>query len=185
MIIPAAMAMSKKLILGIAAIVVVIAMLLVIVLPYNSLVSKEQDVKNTWSNIKVQIQRQVDLIPQILAQQNASLVFEQGLLTNITNLRTQWLNSLANNTGENVNVSAQLYTQMGTLISTAEAYPEPASITVILEITSEIEGTMNRIAAARIFYNDAVNAYNTAVRSFPNNLIAGSFGFQEATYFQE
>jgi LemA protein len=157
----------------------------VIVLPYNSLVSKEQDVKRTWSNIKVQIQRQVDLIPQLLAQQNISMVFEQSFLTNITNLRTQWLNTLANNTGENVNVSAQLFTQMGTLIQTVEEYPNPASIETIRDINVELSGAYNRIAAARIFYNDAVGAYNSAVHSFPSNMIAGSFGFQEAAYFQE
>jgi LemA protein len=95
------------------------------------------------------------------------------------------LNTLANNSAENVNISAQLVTQMGTVIQTAEEYPDPASISVILSITDEIEGTQNRITAARIFYNDAVNDFNTAVRSFPNNIVAGSFGFQEAAYFQE
>lgn len=57
------MAVSKKLIIGIVAIVVVIAMLLILVLPYNSLVSKDQDVKNKWSNIKVELQRKYDLLP--------------------------------------------------------------------------------------------------------------------------
>jgi LemA protein len=180
------MAMSKKLILGIVAVVIVIAMLLVVVLPYNSLVSKEQGVKNKWSNIKVEVQRQVDLIPQILAQQNVSMQFEQSLLASITSLRTQWLNTLANGTvNEQVNFTQQFSTQVGSFLSIAENNPYIQSIAVIQDVITELEGTQNRIAAARIFYNDAVNDLNTAVRSFPNNIVAGSFGFQEAAYFQE
>jgi LemA protein len=180
------MAVSNKLILGIVAIVVVIAMLLVIVLPYNSLVSKDQDVKNKWSNIKVEIQRQVDLIPQVLSEQNVSMQFEQGLLTNITTLRTQWLNTLANGSvNEQVNFTQQFSVQVGSFLSIAENNPYIQSISVIQDVITELEGTQNRIAASRIFYNDAVNSYNTAVRTFPNNVVAGSFGFQEAAYFQQ
>jgi len=182
------MAMSKKLIAGIVAVVavvIVVVLLLVTVLSYNSLVSKEQDVKNAWSNIKVQIQRQIDLIPQVLAQQNVSMIFEASLLANITELRTQWLNTLANDSVQNVNVSSQLYTQMGTFLSVAENYPNPESLEVIRDALTEIEGSQNRISTAQIIYNDAVNNYNTAVRSFPGNIVAGSFGFKEATYFQE
>jgi LemA protein len=180
------MAVSKKLILGIVAIVVVIALLLITVLPYNSLVSKDQDVKNKWSNIKVQIQRQVDLIPQILAEQGVSMQFEQSLLSNITSLRTQWLNTLANSSvNDQVNFTQQFSTQVGSFLSIAETNPFIQSIVVIQDVITELEGTQNRIAASRIFYNDAVNDYNTAVRSFPNNIVAGSFGFQEAKYFQE
>lgn len=180
------MAVSKKLILGIVAIVVIIALLLITVLPYNSLVSKDQDVKNKWSNIKVQIQRQVDLIPQILAEQGVSMQFEQSLLSNITSLRTQWLNTLANGSvNDQVNFTQQFAVQVGSFLSIAENNPFIQSIVVIQDVITELEGTQNRIAASRIFYNDAVNDYNTAVRSFPNNIVAGSFGFQEAKYFQE
>lgn len=179
------MAVSKKLVLGIVAIVVVVAMVLVVVLPYNSLVSKEQNVKNKWSAIEVQVQRQVDLIPQVLAQQNVSMQFEQGLLANITQLRTQWLNTLANGTvSDQVNFTNQFSVQVGSFLSVAESNPYIQSIDVIRDVITELEGTQNRIAAARIFYNDAVTEYNTAVLSFPNNLVAGSFGFEEASYFE-
>lgn len=181
------MAVSKKLILGIVAIAVVVSMLLIIVLPYNSIVSKEQDVKNKWSNIKVELQRKYDLLPQVLAAVNTSMGFEQSTLTNLTTLRTQWLNELASNDVQAVaNTTSVLDVNTGAFLSIVEAYPERfQSIEVIQDFVISVEGSENRIAAARIFYNDAVNGYNTAIRSFPNNIIAGSFGFSQATYFQE
>jgi LemA protein len=180
------MAMSKKLIIGVVAVVIVIAMLLMIVLPYNSIVSKEQDVKAKWSNIKVELERKYQLLPQVLAAVNTSMGFEQSMLTNLTTLRTQWLNELASNNVQGVgNATTALDVQVGAFLSVAENYPDVMSITVIQDFIVTIEGSENRIASARIFYNDAVNGYNTAIRSFPNNMIAGSFGFSQATYFQE
>jgi LemA protein len=179
------MAVSKKFVIGIIALVAVVALVLVVALPYNSLVSKEQTVKNKWSAIEVQVQRQVHLIPQVLAQQNVSMQFEQDLLTNITELRTQWLNTLANGTvSDQVNFTNEFSVQVGSFLSIAESNPYIQSIDVIRDIITELEGTQNRIAAARIHYNDAVTVYNTAVLSFPNNLVAGSFGFEEAAYFE-
>jgi LemA protein len=179
------MAVSKKLAVGIIAVAVVIAMVLTVVLPYNSLVSRDQNVKNKWSSIEVQVQRQVDLIPQVLAQQNVSMQFEQGLLANITELRTQWLNTLANGTmSDQVNFTNEFSVQVGSFLSVAESNPYIHSVDVIKDVITELEGTQNRIAAARIYYNDAVTEYNTAVLSFPNSMVAGAFGFHEATYFE-
>jgi LemA protein len=179
------MALSNKLIASIVAVFVVVALLLTVVLSYNSLVSKDQNVMTKWSNIEVEVQRQVDLIPLVLAQENVSMAFEQGLLNNLTELRTQWLNTLANGTlGDQVNFTDQFSVQVGSFLSVAESNPYIQSVEVIQDVITELEGTQNRIAASRIFYNDAVNEYNTAVRSFPSNLLAGSFGFDEAPYFQ-
>jgi len=160
--------------------------LLTIVLSYNSLVSKEQNVSNKWSNIEVEIQRQVELVPQLLQQENVSMYFEQGLLENITSLRTQWLNTMADRSvNEQVNFSTEFMVQMGAFMSVVESYPAIQSTDTIRDIIVSLEGTQNRIAAARIFYNDAVNDYNTAILSFPNNMIAGTFGFEKASYFQQ
>jgi len=177
---------KKGLLFGIVALAAIVILLLTIVLSYNSLVSKDQNVNNKWSNIEVEIQRQVDLIPQLLNQQNVSMQFEQGLLENITSLRTQWLNTLANGTvNDQVNVTNQFAVQMASFLSVAESNPYIQSVSMLQDIVVELEGTQNRIAAARIFYNDAVNEYNTAMLSFPNNMVAGSFGFEQASYFQQ
>lgn len=179
------MAVPKKLVIGIIAVAVVLVMVLMIVLPYNDLVSKDQNVKKKWSDIEVQVQRQVDLIPRILEQQNVSMQFEQALLTNITELRTLWLNTLAKGTvSEQMNFTNEFAVQVGSFLSVAESNPYIQSIDVIKDVITELEGTQNRIAAARFYYNDAVSDYNTAVMSFPSNLIAGTFGFEEAPYFE-
>jgi LemA protein len=177
---------KKGLIVGIVALAVIVVLLLTIVLSYNSLVSKEQNVSNKWSNIEVEIQRQVELVPQLLQQENVSMYFEQGLLENITSLRTQWLNTMADRSvNEQVNFSTEFMVQMGAFMSVVESYPAIQSTDTIRDIIVSLEGTQNRIAAARIFYNDAVNDYNTAILSFPNNMIAGTFGFEKASYFQQ
>jgi len=177
---------KKGLIVGIVALAVIVVLLLTIVLSYNSLVSKEQNVSNKWSNIEVEIQRQVELVPQLLQQENVSMYFEQGLLENITSLRTQWLNTMADRSvNEQVNFSTEFMVQMGAFMSVVESYPAIQSTDTIRDIIVSLEGTQNRIAAARIFYNDAVNEYNTAILSFPNNMIAGTFGFEKASYFQQ
>lgn len=179
------MASSKKLVIAVVAVIVVIALVMTAILSYNSLVSKDQNVKSKWSDIEVQIQRQMDLIPQVLAQENVSMQFELGLLSNITALRTQWLNTLADaSVSDQVNFTTQFSVQMGSFLSIAESNPYIQSIDVVRDVIVELEGTQNRIAAARFFYNDAVNEYNTSVRSFPNSLISGLFGFEEASYFQ-
>ena len=107
------------------------------------------------------------------------MYFEQGLLENITSLRTQWLNTMADRSvNEQVNFSTEFMVQMGAFMSVVESYPAIQSTDTIRDIIVSLEGTQNRIAAARIFYNDAVNDYNTAILSFPNNMIAGTFGFE-------
>lgn len=177
---------TNKIIVAVVAVIAVVIVLAMIILPYNGLVSKDQDVQKSWSNIQVEIQRQMDLIPSVMAQVNTSMGFEQSLLTNITQLRTQWLNTLANGTlDDTVDLSQQFSVEMGSFLSVAENNPEIQSIQVIRDLITELEGTQNRIAAHRIFYNDAVRDYNAAVRSFPNNLVAGMFGFEEARYYQQ
>lgn len=112
--------------------------------------------------------------------------FEQTLLTNITSLRTQWLNELASNNVQGAaNTTAALDVQVGAFLSVAESNPDIRSIAVIQDFITTVEGSENRIAAARTFYNDTVNDYNTAVRTFPNNVVAGSYGFGQAEYFQQ
>jgi LemA protein len=176
----------KGLLVGVVALAVIVVLVLTVVLSYNSLISKDQDVNNKWSNIEVEIQRQVELVPQLLQQENVSMYFEQGLLENITSLRTQWLNTMADRSvNEQVNFSTEFMVQMGAFMSVVESYPAIQSTDTIRDIIVSLEGTQNRIAAARIFYNDAVNEYNTAILSFPNNMLAGTFGFEQASYFQQ
>lgn len=172
--------------MAIIVIVILVSVVLVmVVFSYNGMVDKEQDVKGTWSNVVVQYQRRIDLIPTVLAAVNSSMTFEQGLLENITQLRTQWLDSIGE-INQQVNATQQLDSRIGALlIAIQENYPQLESIEVVKDFIVEVEGTENRIASARIYYNDAVNDYNSFIKRFPNNIFSGTFGFEEASYYTQ
>jgi LemA protein len=181
------MAVSKRVIVAIVAVViVVVAILAIVIVPYNSLVTKDQDVKNSWDDVKVEINRQMQLIPQLLSQQDIAMTYEQGLLTNITEMRMQWLNTVANaSLNQQINFSQEFAVQFASFLSTTENYPNVEANQVIEQVTDELVGSQNRIAVAQLRYNDAVSAYNSEVRGFPGVLVSGMFGFGEATYYNE
>jgi LemA protein len=175
--------LSKGLIAGIIAIVAVLIVVMMVVLAYNDMVSKDQGVENAWGNIEARYQRRVELIPAVYAATNLSIDLQFDLLTNITEARTRWLNNLGN-IPEQVNATEVMDRNINLLLATYENYP-PVDSTAILNLQAEISSTQGMIDAARIFYNDAVREYNTAIRSFPNVLFAGTFGFEEAVYYSQ
>lgn len=176
-------AMSNRVkIIAIVAIIVVVLLLLGTILTYNSIVAKQQEVKRTWGNIEAAYQMRLDKIPQIQAAVNFSTAYEQNLLTNITELRTKWLSEVGTDVNANVNTTQQLDSKISALLlAINENYPSLLSIGVIQDFISVIDETENVILAQRVFYNDAVAAYNSAILGFPGSL----FGFSEAKYYQQ
>jgi LemA protein len=168
---------TKKNLIIITTIIVVVLILLLTVLTYNDLVRLDQNVEAQWSEIKNQDQRKVDLIPQLVSLNTEYQVFEKGTQENITALRSGYLNATTDR--ERANISDGMRSLFGDIIITIEAYPDLDSIQALQDILDEIAGTENRITYARSRYIDAVREYNTKVRSFPSNLIAGAFGFEE------
>lgn len=173
-------ALSMNRIIAIVAVVAILLITLGMILTYNSLVSKEQDVKRTWGNIEASYQMRIDKIPLVLSAVNSSMTFERSLLENITLLRTQWLSDVGKNIGANVNTTEQLDTKINALlIAINENYPDLKSVQAVQDFIYIVDETENIILAQRVFYNDAVASYNSAIRGFPGNL----FGFSEATYY--
>jgi LemA protein len=175
--------LSKGLIAGIIAAVAVLIVIMMVVLAYNDMVAKEQGVENTWGNIEARYQRRIELIPQLSSAMNLSIEFQANLLTNITEARTKWLGSIGNVPAQ-VNATEVLDRNLAILVATYENYPQ-LDLSIIQSFVAELSSTQGMIDAARIFYNDAVREYNTAIRSFPNVLFAGSFGFDEAVYYSQ
>ena len=175
-------AMSRIKLIAIIAIVVVVIILLGTILTYNSIIAKQQDTKRTWGNIEAAYQMRVDKIPQVQAAVNFSTTYEQNLLTNITELRTKWLSEVGTDVNANVNTTQQLDSKINALLLVInENYPSLLSVGVIQDFISIIDETENVILAQRVFYNDAVAAYNSAILGFPGNM----FGFSEARYYQQ
>jgi LemA protein len=168
---------NKNLIL-IITIIIIALILLLIVLTYNDLVRLDQNVEAQWSEIKNQDQRKVDLIPELVVLLADYQEFESSTLENITALRSGYLNATSDR--QRANISVEMSSMFNDIRVTFEAYPYLNSIESLLGVQDEIAGTENRIAFARSEYIDDIREYNTKVRSFPSNIVAGMFGFSES-----
>ncbi len=170
-----------RLIIMVVAVIAIIVVILGMVLTYNSLISKRQDVKKTWGNIEAAYQMRIDKLPAMLNAVNSSMTYERGLLENITNLRTQWLNEVGQNVNANVNTTERLDSNISVLlIAITENYPSLQSVDAVQQFMSAIDETENIVLAQRVFYNDAVASYNSAANSFPGMI----YGFSDASYYE-
>lgn len=161
--------------------IVVLGILGWMVLAYNGLVAKDQTIVAQWAQVENQYQRKVDLIPQLVAILQDYSEFERSTLENITRLRSEWQNATSVN--QQVNYTNALDQNLYVIRFTYEAYPYLQTIEAVSNVMFSVEGTENRIAVERMRFNEAVRSYNTQIRSFPDNLIAGMFGFQERPYY--
>ena len=178
------MRQSKNLIvIGIIAIVIVPVLL--IWSNYNGLVSAEIQIENEWAQIQVQYQRRYDLIPNVINSTKLYIDYEQALLTDIAEARSAWTQSLDGSVDEQINAADDIDSVYNRLLAVVvvEDYPDLQASTLVLGLIDELEGTENRIAVARLRYNEAVTEYNKKVRLFPGNIVASLFGFETKPYF--
>jgi LemA protein len=169
--------LNKKSIFLVITIIVILLILFSIILTYNDMVELDQEVEANWSEIKNQDQRKIDLIPQLVTLLSDYQEFESSTLQGITALRSGYINATTDK--ERANISVQMSSMFNELRFTFEAYPYLNSIESLLGVQDEIAGTENRIAYARSQYIDSVKDYNTKIRMFPANLVAGAFGFEK------
>jgi LemA protein len=158
---------------------------------YNNMVSKEEDVKSQWAQVENSYQRRSDLIPNLVSTVKGYAEFEKSTLTEVIQARASATSMKidANNLSpENIAKFQQaqdgLSGALSRLLVSVEKYPDLKANQNFLELQSQLEGTENRIAVERGRFNDMVQAYNKYVRSFPNNIFAGLFGFAQKGYFQ-
>ena len=157
----------------------------------RSLVNKDEAVKSAWANVQTQYQRRADLIDNLVATVKGAANFEKETLTAVIEARasaskiTMNANDLTPEKLKQFQASqGQLSQALGRLMVVSEQYPELKANQNFLALQDEISGTENRIAFSRTSFNDAVQAYNITVRTFPNNLLAGMFGFQSKGMFE-
>lgn len=158
---------------------------------YNNMVSKEEDVKSQWAQVENSYQRRSDLIPNLVSTVKGYAEFEKSTLTEVVQARANATSMKidANNLSpENIAKFQQaqdgLSGALSRLLVSVEKYPDLKANQNFLELQSQLEGTENRIAVERGRFNEMVQAFNKYVRSFPNNLFAGLFGFSQKGYFQ-
>lgn len=165
---------------------------------YNSMLSSELEVEKSWGNVESQYQRRKDLIPNLEKTVKAFARHEENTYTNVVKARTaaQRAQQAADMTAQAVpddDMQMERYMQAQDQAKKAldiyvnavtEAYPELRSSQNFLDFQENLTGTENRIQVARANYNEAVQKYNKKVRSFPNVLISGIFGFSKKSMFK-
>jgi LemA protein len=167
-------------------IAIVIAVILVITMPiiggYNKTVSLDQKVKVAEGNIDTQLQRRSDLIPNLVETVKGYASQEKDIFIEIANARAKL--GGAQTVGDKAKADSELGSALSRLLVVVERYPDLKSSQNFKDLTVALEGTENRIGTARQDYNKSVDNYNTAIKKFPNNIIAGIFRFEEREYYK-
>ncbi|MDM8337077.1 LemA family protein [Mediterranea massiliensis] len=158
---------------------------------YNSLVSMDENVSGQWSNVETQYQRRADLIPNLVNTVKGYAAHEKETLEGVIAARSQATQIKVDPTdltpeklAEYQKAQGAITSALGKLLAITENYPDLKANQNFLELQAQLEGTENRINVARKNFNDAAKAYNTAIRRFPKNLLAGMFGFDKRAYFE-
>lgn len=158
---------------------------------YNSLVNKDEKVKLQANEVQNAYQRRLDLIPNLVNVVKGVSDFEQNTLVEITNARSKAMTvnfNTTNKTADEFNkandAQNSLATATNNLIISIEKYPVLKGSSAYAGLQTQLEGTERRIKIARKDFNEAINVYNSAVRTFPTKLVAGIFGFNEKKGFK-
>ena len=175
----------------IIVIVIILALIAALIKPYNNMVKKDEGCSNAWANVENAYQRRADLIPNLVKTVLGADNYEKGTLEAVINARAKATSVQVNADNLDENSIAQfqkaqdeLSSALSRLMVVVERYPELKANQNFLELQAQLEGTENRIAVERNKFNEVVKEYNTYIRKFPNNIIAGIFNFDKKGYFQ-
>ena len=161
---------------------VVLILVLMVIGAYNGLVQLRVSVQNGWSEIDVQLKRRHDLIPNLVETAKGYMAHERGTLESVTKARQMAVD--ASSIKDKLAAENVLTSTLRSLMAVSENYPNLKADQTMMRLQEELTSTENKISFARQYYNDEVNRLNTAVQSFPGNILAGMFGFKVADFFQ-
>lgn len=175
--------------------IIVLGILAIIVLwiagMYNGFVAAEEEVESAWSQVENQYQRRADLVPNLVATVKGYAAHEQETLEGVIEARakaTQVTIDPAKATSEQLAAfqaaQGELSQALGRLLAVAENYPDLKANENFRDLQAQLEGTENRITVARQLFNESARNYNTKIRRFPNNILAGMCGFEKKPYFE-
>jgi LemA protein len=174
--------------IGIGALILIV---LWIFSSYNGLVNKQEAVNSQWATVESQYQRRMDLIPNLVNTVKGYAEFEQETLTKVIEARSNATAVKIDPTNLTPEKLAQFQqaqegvtSALSRLLVVVEKYPDLKANQNFLDLQSQLEGTENRIAVERKRFNDVVNTYNSAVRTFPGVIVAKITGFERKGYFE-
>lgn len=162
--------------------ILIIAVLVFLVAIYNTLVSKRLRVKESWSDIDVQLKRRSSLIPNLVESVKGYMKHEKELLTKVTELRSAVDN--ASNKNELGKLDHELTKTLSQLKIAVESYPDLKANNNVMQLQTELSDTEDKISYSRRFYNTNVLSYNTSLQTFPTVLIAPILGFKAEEFFE-
>ncbi len=149
---------------------------------FNHFISLRNRADEAWADIEVQLKRRYDLIPNLVNTVKGYAAHESSVFENITKARTAAM-SAEGPSPEHAQAENMLSGALKSLFAVAEAYPDLKASANFLELQRELSDTVNKIQAARRFYNGNVRDFNTGIQSFPGNVIAGTFKFGKKEFF--
>ncbi len=184
--------MKKPVIITLAVVAAIVAAIALWAMTgYNSLVCADETVSTAWSNVENQYQRRADLIPNLVNTVKGYAAHEQETLDAVVSARTRATqvtvdadNLTPEKLAEYQKAQGEVGAALGRLLAITEEYPDLKANQNFLELQAQLEGTENRISVERRNFNEAAKEYNTSIRKFPKNILAGMFGFEKRPYFE-
>ncbi len=173
----------KKILGPIAILVVIVVVLGLMLIPsYNKFVNLDEDADQAYAQVENQLQRRLDLIPNLVNSVKGFANQEKEIMTNIADSRAKLAG--ASGPAEQAEADAELSGALSRLLVVVENYPDLKSNQNFQQLMDELAGTENRLGVARKDYNGVVAVYNKSVKRFPGKLVASIFGFDEKEYFK-
>ena len=183
--------MKKGLVVLIVVAVLVLGGFIWVKNVYNQIVVSDEYIQSTWAQVENVYQRRADLIPNLVSTVKGYAAHESETLENVVAARAKATQVTVDPSDLTPEALARfneaqdgLSAALGRLLMIQESYPELKANQNFLELQAQLEGTENRIATERMKFNDAVKAFNTGIRRFPDNIIASMFGFEKKAYFE-
>lgn len=177
---------GRNLDFGFGTIILVVILLIAayVVIAFNSLVKARQMMREAWSGIDVQLKRRADLIPNLVEAVKGFVGHEQKVLADVTELRSRAQGVPRDDVAGRAQVEGMLGQALGRLFAVAEAYPALQTSKNFTQLQGSLATLESEIQMSRRYYNGAARALNIKVESFPSNLVARTFGFHQAEFFE-
>jgi LemA protein len=169
---------------GLLIILVVIVLIVVAVAIYNGLVQRRLRIDEAFAQIQVQLKRRWDLIPNLVEAVKGYMAFEQQVLTQVTNARSNAIAAGAQGPAASAAAENALTQSLRSLFAVVENYPDLKANQNVLSLQEQLTTTENQISFSRQHYNATVLDYNTTIQTFPSVMIAGPLGFTKREFFE-
>lgn len=156
--------------------------ILLIIMMYNSLIARKNMVENMYGSIDALLKKRVDMIPNLVASVKEYMKHERNLLTKITEIRSQILNTDDEN--EKIELENRLSEYLRSLFVNVENYPQLRASENFMQLQTAVKDVEDQISAARRAYNQAVTDYNNAIEMFPTNILASIMGWKRKRVFE-